>query len=717
MVFSAIGCPNTRLPCVSLDGYYRMDLFLYDIESEDLTRISRRLRAMMPAFSPDGRQIAFVHVEDGQNHLGLIPAGARSVRPDGSCTLEGKRKKDCIRWLIRRHDGTLLGQPSFSPDGRRLVIDLYRNGRQDVWLVDIESGRLRPLTFDEAEDRDARFTPDGKAVVFSSDRSGIFNVYRLDLASGRMVRLTNVVGGAFTPFLTESGDLLYSYFTSYGLKPYLLKKERFYGKEQAYTPPPPEEEIARWMGEEEQLPEIAKSSDDYNPFSPRNWAPPVGMPMVIYERRGLQAGGQLLMLDALDKHMLAGTVLLGQESLYSLRYYNNFWYPRLQIGWTHMNLAYEFAQGFTRSATAESRAEAHFPPPVGYKNRQTIDFGFAGFDWPLARRLKVKGRYLYRHMSSRRASGTKDQAFLTNNRYTIGLEYDDLPRRGPEFDVNPTSGRRISVEYGFVRTGLPRPDWADVEWLGRVNPPGDGSDDYRFHMVQFGYTEYLPVTWWNPDYRHTLELHLRAGFINRNVHRWDEFFAGSLHPMRYVPTFSTTNEFAGYEDFSLRGETMLILGLTYRFPLLRRIDFRAGPFFVSGLWVELSATAGNLWGYTAQYVRDRFGNIDRNPESYWDPAVVPGTIRRERPFLDMSSKNGNYMLYDLSVTFKLKAYMFGVQRWNSFVRISYAFNDIVGQYEVNDDYTYVDAYPNDALYAELEPKGIRVFVGIGTDFD
>ena len=162
---------------------------------------------------------------------------------------------------------------------------------------------------------------------------------------------------------------------------------------------------------------------------------------------------------------------------------------------------------------------------------------------------------------------------------------------------------------------------------------------------------------------------------------------------------------------------MLILGLTYRFPLLRRVDFRAGPFVVSGLWVELSATAGNLWGYTAEYALDRFGNIDRNPESYWDPAVVAGTIRRERPFVDLSSKNGNYMLYDLSVTFKLKAYMFGVQRWNSFIRISYAFNDIVGQYEVNDDYTFVDAYPNNALYAELEPKGIRVFVGIGTDFD
>ena len=717
VLFSSISCPNTSLPCVSLDGYYRMDLYEYDIASEQVTRLSRRLRAYLPSYSPDGKTIAFVHVEDGQNHLGVMPAAAREVRPDGTCLLQGRRMKDCVKWLIRRHDGTLLGQPSFSPDGRQIVIDLYHDNQQDVWMLDSDGGNLHPLTWDRAEDRDARFTPDGKAVVYSSDRTGVFNIYRLDLASGRVVQLTNVLGGAFNPFITSSGDLLYSYFTSYGLRLYALRRADFFNRPATVDYQVTAEQVKRSLERQEALPEIAEDSDSYNPFSPRNWAPPIGVPMFIYERRGIEIGGQVLLVDALDKHMLAATMLLGQQSVYSLTYVNNFWYPSFYVGWTRLNLAYEFAQGFTSSALAPSRSDPHFPPPVNYKNRQVADFGWVGFDYRLAPQLGFNGRYVYRHLSSKRSSGTKEQAFLTNNTYTLGVEYQDLARRGPEADVNPRGGRRVALDYGFVRTGLPTKDWADVEWLGRSNPPGDHSDDYRYHELQLGYTEYLPIFWWNKEGRHTLELHLRAGWINRNVHRWDEFFAGSLHPLRYVPTFSTTQEFAGYEDFSLRGETMLILGLSYRFPLARHIDRRFGPLHFVSLWAEISGTMGNLWGYTADYARDRFGNIMRNPESYWDPAVIPGSIRRERPFFDISSKNGNYMLYDLSVTLKLKAYLFGVQPWNSFIRIAYGFNDIIGQYEVNDDYAFVDAYPNNALYAEVEPKSIRISIGIGSNFD
>jgi WD40 repeat protein len=717
IVFSSLGCPDTWLPCMNLDGYFRLDLFEYDIETEEIERVSRRLRAFMPSYSPDGQTVAFLHVEDGQNHLGVFPAKAREVTPDGKCVIDGQEMDNCVKWLIKKYDGTLLGMPSWSPDGSKIVVDLYRNHQQDIWIINADGSGLKPLTWDRAEDRDGQFTPDGKHIYYTSDRSGIFNLYRLNIESGEVKQLTNVIGGVYTPHLAANGDMLYAYFTSYGLRIYGHKKEDFYNKTIEAGYDVTAEEVARNLAYEEPLPKIKEASESYNPFSPRNWAPPIGIPLFIYESRGIQVGGQALLIDSLDKHIIFATCLMGQQSVYGMSYTNNFWYPSFFIGWTHLETSYVFAQGFNTSEQAGSRSDPHFPPPVNYKNRQSADFGYAGVNYTLAGQFGIGMTYVYRHLTSKRSSGTKEQAFLTNNSYSVALNYNGVSRRGPEADINPRGGRKLNVDYAFIRTGLPSKDWADVEWLGRSNPPGDNSDDYHSHELQFGYTEYIPISWWNPQGKHTLELHVRGGWVNRNVHRWDEFFAGSLHPLRYVPTHSTTHEFAGYEDYSLRGETMIILGVSYRFPIMRNIDKKIGPFYFVSLWAEISGTMGNMWGYTAEYGRDAYNNIDRHDESYWDPKVIPGTIRREIPFKDIASKNGNYLLYDIGFTVKLKALMFGTASWNSFVRIAYGLNDVIGQYEVNDDLAFVDAYPNNAMYAEIEPKSMRLSIGIGSDFD
>ncbi len=716
VIFSSQYCADTSLPCVNFDLYYRFDLFEYDIKTEEVQKLTHRLRAILPAYSPDGQTIAFIHIEDGQNWLGLFPSNAREVSMDGKCVIDGQHREKCIKWLFKKHDGTQLGQPSWSPDGSKIVFDLFRNHQQDVWMINADGTDLHPITWDKAEDRDSRFTPDGKHIVYSSDRTGIFNAYSLDLETKEVKQLTNVINGVFTPMVTENGDLIFSYFTSYGLKIYGLKKQDLYNKVVDAHYDVTQEEIARNLAYEEALPEIREKSTSYSAFNPSNWLPFDGIPLFIYERRGINVGAQVSAQDVLGKHMAFGQVLLGETSDYRLFYVNNMWYPQFMLGWVHVDFAGDFAQGFGTSELVNTRTEPHFDNPLSYKYRQSVDFGMAGISYDFGPFLEANFSYLYRYYTSQSRTDTKNDAFLTNNSYSLGLEYNTIMPWGTEADINPR-GRRISFEYLFTRTGLPQKEFADVEWLGRRNPPGDHSDDYTYHELSLGYTEAIPVFWWNKEGKHTIELHLRGGWQNRNVHRWDEFFAGSLHPLRYVPTQSTTNEFAGYEDFSLGGETMLIMSLAYRFPIYRHIDRKFGPFYFAAVWGEVFGTAGNLWGYTGEFNRDVYGNIQRNPESYWDPDIKRGTVRREIPFVDIASKNGNYMLFDVGFSLKLKAYMFGYIPWNSFFRVAYGLNDIVGQYEVNDDRVYVDVYPNNANYAESEPKSLRISIGIGSDFD
>jgi serine/threonine protein kinase len=49
-------------------------------------------------------------------------------------------------------------QPVYSPDGTRLLFTSNRSGNLDLWLLDLESGALRQLTDDAAQDWDPAFT-------------------------------------------------------------------------------------------------------------------------------------------------------------------------------------------------------------------------------------------------------------------------------------------------------------------------------------------------------------------------------------------------------------------------------------------------------------------------------------------------------------------------------------------------------------------------------
>jgi TolB protein len=65
---------------------------------------------------------------------------------------------------------------SYSPDGQQIVFSSFRDGDQEIYIMDVDGQNPRRITHAKGGDGGPFFSPDGRRIVYRSDRNGSGNL-------------------------------------------------------------------------------------------------------------------------------------------------------------------------------------------------------------------------------------------------------------------------------------------------------------------------------------------------------------------------------------------------------------------------------------------------------------------------------------------------------------------------------------------------------------
>jgi TolB protein len=155
-----------------LGGNTRYALMIADSDGHNpQSVVQSREPLLSPAWSPDGRRLAYVSFERGNSTIYVqeINTGARSV--------------------VASFKG-INGAPAFSPDGSRLALTLSKSGNPEIYVMDLGSKALTQVTRHYGIDTEPVWMPDGRTLLFTSDRAGKPQVYSVSAAGGEPTRIS-----------------------------------------------------------------------------------------------------------------------------------------------------------------------------------------------------------------------------------------------------------------------------------------------------------------------------------------------------------------------------------------------------------------------------------------------------------------------------------------------------------------------------------------------
>ncbi|MBT3222214.1 MAG: hypothetical protein HN348_24335, partial [Proteobacteria bacterium] len=427
--------------------------------------IPNTLRGVEPSVSPDGDLVAFLQYHNGA--MNVVTTGLRGENRRQLTHFDGNAHLQGVDW---------------SPDGSTLVVSLLKNDQQDLWLLKVEDEQMTPLTWTRWEEQDPHWATDGW-IYFSADVEGVFDIFRLEPQSGAVQRITRVLGGAVTPWLTPQEHLLYSQHTAHGWKSFALARDEFSTVDVSHHfPQPPLIQAREFLQYEETWPLL-----ESRPYRLTNSLMPPGVsPMFRFEfgqnNTGILVGGYLKLKDYSQRHVASATVLLGTDLLLSGRYEFRGLWPEFSLQAWHFD-----GRDYSKTAFAG-------------RQRQRIDLGSLTITLPYNDDIAIFGRATIMETASRRSVETSMYKDFRSARFEAGLRLGDDESLDK---IHPRGKGALFFAYGRGQSAYLR---------GSAVDDGEVLTNYGYNRLHFSGEYWAPFA----GRGHAVQMSLVGGYIDKN---------------------------------------------------------------------------------------------------------------------------------------------------------------------------------------------------------
>ncbi|CAI8219782.1 MAG: Dipeptidyl-peptidase 5 [SAR116 cluster bacterium] len=146
---------------------------------------------LTPRFSPTTQEIAYLNFFNDEPNVYI--QDIRSGRSERLGSFPG-----------------MTFAPRFGPKGDRLIMSWAKDedGASDIYEMDLRTQEIRQLTNSRAIDTAPSYSPDGKRVVFESNRAGRQQIYTMTSNGKNVQRISYGEGRYATPVWSPRGDII-----------------------------------------------------------------------------------------------------------------------------------------------------------------------------------------------------------------------------------------------------------------------------------------------------------------------------------------------------------------------------------------------------------------------------------------------------------------------------------------------------------------------------
>jgi hypothetical protein len=196
--------PDGKLLAFDSDGGGERGVYISDLDGSNRRRVSGEGYGAVPSWSPDGRQLAFIKAEPARPrvwNLWLLDMGSGALQrhsafrsgqvwgaswfPDGSKLAYSHEDRLYVADLASGTvedfaspvAGRLVRTPAVSPDGRRVIFQVFRDG---AWMLDVESGAMRRI-LEDATAEEFAWEPGGRRIAYHSRRDGRWRIWLMTI--------------------------------------------------------------------------------------------------------------------------------------------------------------------------------------------------------------------------------------------------------------------------------------------------------------------------------------------------------------------------------------------------------------------------------------------------------------------------------------------------------------------------------------------------------